>query len=83
MLAATGVAPPDHRPPPDRPWGPDDDALVRRLHRVRGWSPAAIAVFVNRPEAHVRAALEWLQRPDGSVRRSSATGVRKDVPGPV
>lgn len=74
VLAATGIAPPDHRAPPNRPWGADDAGLVRRLHRVRGWSPAAIAVFVNRPEAQVRAAL---------ARRPSATGVRKDASGAV
>ena len=75
VLAATGISTGDRGSlPHDRPWCADDDVLAYRLHRVRGWSPAAIAVFVNRPEAMVRAAL---------ARLPSATGVRKDTPPPV
>lgn len=56
-LTAVGVSPSEHRQHNERPWGSADDAMVRRLTRVRGWSPAAIGAFLNRPEAQVRAAL--------------------------
>ena len=55
-LGAVGVSTGEHRHI-ERPWGHDDDAMVRRLTRVRGWSPAAIGTFLNRPEARVRASL--------------------------
>jgi len=55
--AATEATGAGHPQPVDRPWGRTDDALVRRLARVRGWSPAAIAGFLHRPEERVRAAL--------------------------
>lgn len=56
-LAAVGVSASEHRRHIERPWGNDDDAMVRRLTRVRGWSPTAIGTFLNRPEARVRASL--------------------------
>jgi|GEM_PF-6666314 len=56
-LTAVGVTGAGHPQHIQRPWGSDDDAMVRRLARVRGWSPAAISVFLNRPEAQVRASL--------------------------
>lgn len=62
-LTAVGVSAAEHPQQVERPWGMDDDALARRLSLVRGWSPAAIAAFVNRSEAVVRAALA--RRPPG------------------
>jgi len=56
-LTAVGVSVAEHREQGERPWSRDDDAIVRRLARVRGWSPAAIATFLHRPEAQVRSAL--------------------------
>lgn len=82
VLAATGIAPPDHRPP-ERPWGPIDDLVARRLSLVRGWSPAAIAIFVNRPEAQVRAALDPWRTALIARRTASARGMRQDASGPV
>ncbi len=54
-LAAIGMS--EYPRQIERPWDSDDDVLARRLALVRGWSPAAIAAFLNRPEAVVRAAL--------------------------
>ena len=57
-LAAAGVAAVDRASSrPERPWGAVDDAMARRLHRVRRWSPAAIPAFLNGPEARVQSAL--------------------------
>jgi len=63
-LIAVGVPAAEYLQHIERPWGMDDTALARRLARARGWSPAAIAVFLRRPEALVRAAL----RPQGRER---------------
>lgn len=82
-LAATGISAPDRWPPPERPWGPSDDLLVRRLALGRGWSPAAIAVFVNRPEAQVRTALDPWCAALAARCAASARGSRQDPPGPV
>ena len=41
----------------DRPWGEADDVEVRRLATARGWSSAAIAVFLHRSEDQVSHAL--------------------------
>ena len=56
-LAAAGMSATEYPRQIERPWDSDDDVLARRLALVRGWSPAAIAAFLNRPEAVVRAAL--------------------------
>ena len=41
----------------NRSWNRNDDFICRRLAQTRGWSATAIAVFLNRPEDQVRAAL--------------------------
>jgi len=56
-LIAVGVPAAEYLQHIERPWGMDDTALARRLARARRWSPTAIAVFLRRPEALVRAAL--------------------------
>jgi len=64
VLIAVGVSAGEHPRYPERPWRMDDTALARRLARTRRWSPTAIAAFLRRPEALVRAAL----RPQGRDR---------------
>ncbi len=61
VLTAVGVTSAEYLEHINRPWGSADTALARRLARARRWSPAAIAAFLRRPEALVRAAL----RPQG------------------
>ena len=56
-VTAVGVPAAEYLQHIERPWGMDDTALARRLARARRWSPTAIAVFLRRPEALVRAAL--------------------------
>ena len=56
-LSAVGILPTDRAGQAERPWGSADDATAKRLARVRGWSPAAIAAFLHRTEAQVQAAL--------------------------
>lgn len=41
----------------DRPWGEADDVEVRRLATARGWSSAAIAVFLHRSEDQISHSL--------------------------
>ena len=57
ILAQIGIVPQERRQPPCRPWTAADIATVRRLHRSRGWSTAAIAAFLHRDEPWVRRAL--------------------------
>ncbi len=57
VLAQIGIAPQERYRPPRRPWTAADVATVRRLHRSRGWSTAAIAAFLHRDEPGVRRAL--------------------------
>ena len=54
---SVGILPTDRAGYPQRPWGTADDATAKRLARVRGWSPGAIAAFLHRTEAQVQAAL--------------------------
>ena len=56
-LSAVGWTPRDRPSPTARPWDQGDAVLVRRLAGVRGWSPTAIATFVQRPEAQIREML--------------------------
>ena len=67
-LTAVGVTAADQARHSERPWGSADNATTRRLARVRGWSPAAIAAFLHRTEAQVEAALSY-RAGDGAGRR--------------
>lgn len=51
-------------PPQDRPWGEEDRAVILRLARTRGWSALAISVFLQRPEAQVKAILSGARPED-------------------
>lgn len=80
-LTAVGVTAAEHRQHSERPWRSDDDAMVQRLLRVRGWSPAAIAAFLHRPEAQVRAALRPQGRDRGGPTSAGPRGTAPDTPG--
>ena len=47
----------------DRPWGEADDVEVRRLAMARGWSSAAIAVFLHRSEDQICHSLSRAHPP--------------------
>lgn len=78
-LTAVGVTTAEYLEHINRPWGSADTALARRLARARRWSPAAIAAFLRRPEALVRAALRPQGRGGPSYAASLCTA--PDTPG--
>ena len=47
-LRAVGYSISERQPPPDRPWGPEDRAVILRLAHARGWSALAVAMSLQR-----------------------------------